>query len=171
MRLSRFLVVTAVAGLVLTGCGDESGGAGSTPSSTTPTPTAPTLPTVTQSTPVSAGLPLTVTGSGGFAGFDDRVVLDANGIATVSSRGKQTVRCKLDPTLLATVTAAAQQVDWAALQSTKPSTRHPDDMIIAVTVSGKTARLEDPALKPMATPVSKLLTEAAIPPGKLCKPV
>jgi hypothetical protein len=161
-------VLAAVAGLVLTGCGDESGGAGSTPSSTTPTPT---TPTVTQSTPVSGGLPLTVTRTGGFAGFDDQVVIGADGIATVSSRGKDTVRCKLDPTLLASVTTAAQQVDWAALQSTKPSAKHPDDMIVAVTVSGKTARLEDPKLKPMTAPVSKLLTEAAIPPGKLCKPV
>ncbi|WP_241995867.1 hypothetical protein [Kribbella antiqua] len=172
MRNQRFVVLAAVAGLVLTGCGDESGGAGSTPSSTTPTTTpTPTTPTVTQSTPVSAGLPLTVTRTGGFAGFDDQVVIDADGIATVSSRGKDPVRCKLDPSLLASVTTAAQQVDWAALQSTKPTTKHPDDMIVAVTVSGKTARLEDPKLKPMTAPVSKLLTEAAIPPGKLCKPV
>lgn len=167
-NLSRYAVVAAVAGLVLTGCGDESGGAGGTPSSSTPTPS---TPTVTQSTPVAAGLPLTVTRTGGFAGFDDQVVLGADGVATVSSRGKETVRCKLDRSLLTTITTAAQQVDWAALQSTKPSTRHPDDMIVAVTANGKTARLEDPELKPLTTPVSKLLTEAAIPPGKLCKPV
>jgi hypothetical protein len=160
-------VVAAVAGLVLTGCGDESGGAGGTTSST-PTPS---TPTVTQSTPVGVGLPLTVTRTGGFAGFDDQVVIGADGIATVSSRGKETVRCKLDPSLLTTISTAAQQVDWAALQSTKPSTKHPDDMIVAVTANGKTARLEDPKLKPLTAPVSKLLTEAAIPPGKLCKPV
>ena len=40
-------------------------------------------------------------------------------------------------------------------------------MIVAVTANGKTARLEDPKVKPLAAPVSKLLTEAAIPPGKL----
>jgi hypothetical protein len=120
---------------------------------------------------VGAGLPLTVTRTGGFAGFDDQVVIGTDGVATVSSRGKETVRCKLDRSLLTTVTEAAQQVDWAALQSTKPSTKHPDDMIVAVTANGKTARLEDPKLKPLTAPVSKLLTEAAIPPGKLCKPV
>ena len=57
---------TAVAGLVLTGCGSESG-TGGTPTTTTPPPT---LPTVTQSTPVGTGLPLTVSRTGGFAGFD-----------------------------------------------------------------------------------------------------
>ncbi|TDW15577.1 hypothetical protein [Kribbella kalugense] len=159
--------MTAAAGLVLTGCGDESGTAGSPPPAS-PTPTAPTMPSVTQSTPVGVGLPLTVSRTGGFAGFDDQVLISADGVATVSSRGKETIRCKLDPSLLTTITSAAQQVDWASVVATKPTTKHPDDMILAVTANGKTARIEDPKLKPLAAPVSKLLTEAAIPPGKLC---
>src|SRR5690348_8559437 len=155
--------MTVTAGLVLSGCGNESGSAGSP---TTPTPSAPTLPTlptasVTQSTPVGAGLPLTVSRTGGFAGFDDRVQISPDGVATVSGRGKETIRCKLDPSLLATITAAAQQVDWAGLVATKPTTKHPDDMILAVTANGKTARIEDPKVKPLAAPVNKLLTEAA----------
>jgi hypothetical protein len=160
-------VVAAVAGLVLTGCGSEGGSSG-TPVSRTP---APTTPTVTQSTPVGTGLPLVVTRTGGFAGFDDKVVIGTDGVATVSSRGKETVRCKLDQSLLATITAAAQQVDWAGLPVVKPTVRYPDDMIVAVTANGKTARLEEPKVKVMTAPVSTLLTEAAIPPGKLCKPV
>ncbi|MFF0343593.1 hypothetical protein [Kribbella sp. NPDC004875] len=155
-----------VAGVVLSGCGDESGSSGGTPVSSPP----PTLPTasVTQSTPVGAGLPLTVSRTGGFAGFDDQVQISPDGIATVSARGKQTIRCKLDPSLLTTISTAAQQVDWASLVATKPSTKHPDDMVVAVSANGKTARIEDPELKPLAAPVNKLLTEAAIPPGKLC---
>jgi hypothetical protein len=81
------------------------------------------------------------------------------------------VRCKLDPGFLGTITDAAQQVDWAAVGVTKPTVRHPDDMIIAISANGGLARLEDPKLKPMVASVSKLLTEAAVPPGKLCKPV
>ena len=92
---------------------------------------------------VGTGLPLVVTRTGGFAGFDDKVVIDTDGVATVSSRGKETVRCKLDQSLLATITAAAQQVDWAGLPVVKPTVRHPDDMIVAVTANGKTARLEE----------------------------
>jgi hypothetical protein len=162
-----------VAGFVLAGCGSESGAGGGTPTSpsnTSSTPP-PTLPSVTQSAPVGAGLPLTVSRTGGFAGFDDQVQIGTDGVATVSSRGKETLRCKLDPTLLTTITTAAEKVDWAGLVATKPSTRHPDDMIVAVSANGKTARLEDPKLKPLAAPVSKLLTEAAIPPGKLCKQI
>lgn len=158
-------VCTTVAGLVLTGCGSESGTAG-TPQTTTPPPT---LPTVTQSTPVGTGLPLTVSRTGGFAGFDDHVQIAPDGVATVSKRGKDTIRCKLDPSLLTTITTAAQQVDWASLGVAKPATKHPDDMIVAVSANGKTARIEDPNLKPLAAPVNQLLTEAAIPPGKLCK--
>ena len=160
-------MVAAVAGLVLTGCGSEDGSSG-TPVSRTPTPTTPTVDPVD---PVGTGLPLVVTRTGGFAGFDDKVVIDTDGVATVSSRGKETVRCKLDQSLLATITAAARQVDWAGLPVVKPTVRHPDDMIVAVTANGKTARLEEPKVKAMTAPVSTLLTEAAIPPGKLCKPV
>ena len=167
-NLSRYTALAALAGLVLSGCGSESG-AGSTPT-TSNTPTAPTLPTasVTQSTPVGAGLPLTVSRKGGFAGFDDQVLISPDGVATVSARGKETIRCKLDPSLLNTITEAAQQVDWASLVATKPTTKHPDDMILAVSANGKTARIEDPKVKPLAAPVNELLTEAAIPPGKLC---
>lgn len=158
-----------IASFVLTGCGSESG-AGS-PNPSTPPPSAPTLPTasVTQSTPVGTGLPLTVSRTGGFAGFDDQVQIGTDGVATVSKRGKETIRCKLDPSLLTTITTAAQQVDWASLAATKPATKHPDDMIVAVSANGKTARIEDPKVKPLTASVTKLLTEAAIPPGPLCK--
>ncbi|MFC6161648.1 hypothetical protein [Kribbella jiaozuonensis] len=111
---------------------------------------------------------MTVSRTGGFAGFDDQVLISPDGVATVSSRGKETIRCKLAPSLLTTISQASQQVDWAGLVATKPTTKHPDDMILAVSANGKTARIEDPKVKPLAAPVNALLTEAAIPPGKLC---
>lgn len=168
----RYAVLAAAAGLVLTGCGDEStpdaGSSPSAPATSTPAPSTPT--TGTPST--GAGpLPLTVTRTGGFAGFNDKVFIDTDGVASVSTRGKDPVRCKLDAGFLGTITDAVKQVDWADVGITKPSVRYPDDMIIAVSTSGGLARLEDPKLKPMVAPVSKLLTEAAVPPGKLCKPV
>jgi hypothetical protein len=153
---------TAAAGLLLAGCGDDSG-AGSTPSPSTPATSTPT-----PSTPEA--LPITVTRTGGFAGFDDRVVIGTDGVTTVSRRGKQTHKCKLDAAFLTSLHTAVNQVDWAGIGSTKPSIRHPDDMIIAISAGGGIARMEDPRLKPLATPVTQLLTEAAAP-GKLCKPV
>ncbi|GAA1605195.1 hypothetical protein GCM10009789_68930 [Kribbella sancticallisti] len=172
MKSIRYAVLAAAAGLVLTGCGDESDpGAGASPSassSSMPTPGSPTSGTPTTGTP--GALPLTVTRTGGFAGFDDHIVVGTDGITSIGSRGKDPVRCKLEAGFLNTLTTAAGQVDWASVGVTKPTVRHPDDMIVAVGAGGGLARLEDPKLKPLAAPVSTLLTEAAAP-GKLCKPV
>lgn len=168
MKSIRFAVLAAAAGLVLTGCGDESDpGAGSSPS--VPGPTTPITSTPTPP-PGAAGLPLTVSRTGGFAGFNDQIVVGTDGIASVTSMGKDPSRCKLETAFLGTLTAAAQQVDWAAVGVTKPTIRHPDDMIIAVSSGGGLARLDDPKLKPLVTPVGKLLTEATKP-GNLCKSV
>ncbi|TWD73388.1 hypothetical protein FB561_7277 [Kribbella amoyensis] len=148
---------------MLAGCGDDTG-AGGTPTS------APTR-APSSAAPTGEVFPVTVTRTGGFAGFDDRVVIGKDGVASVSQRAKDPVRCKLDPSLLTTLTTALEQVDWAAVGSTKPTFRHPDDLIVAVSAGGGTARIEEPKLKPLMAPVSKLLTEATVPPGKLCKPV
>ncbi|WP_238165834.1 hypothetical protein [Kribbella caucasensis] len=162
MKSIRYAALAAVAGLVLTGCGDEpDSNSGSNPTTSAPT----------SSSTTTGGLPLTVTRTGGFAGFDDRVVLGADGIASVSKRGKDPVRCRLDAGLLTTITDAVKQIDWTDVGTTKPTVRYPDDMIIAVAASGGLTRLEDPKVKPLVTPVSQLLTEATVPPGKLCKAV
>ncbi len=164
----RFAVLAAATGLVLAGCGDEADpGAGSTPS--VPAPSTPITSTPT-ATPGTGPLPFTVTRTGGFAGFNDTVVVGTDGIANVASMGKDPSRCKLEAGFLGTLTDAVKQVDWASVGITKPTVRHPDDMIVAVSASGGLARLEDPKLKPLVAPVSKLLTEATKP-GNLCKPV
>jgi hypothetical protein len=168
----RYVVLAAAAGLVLAGCGDEtnSGGTPTTPPPSAPSTNTPGTPTsAPSSTRTSSAMPLTVTRSGGFAGFDDRVVLGADGIANVSSRNQPAVRCKVETGLFTTLLAAVDQVDWAAVGATKPTVKHPDDMIIAVSAGGGLARLEDPKVKPMVTPVGRLLTEATS--AKTCKPV
>jgi hypothetical protein len=168
----RFAALAAAAGLVLAGCGDEtnSGSSPTTPPASTPATSTPAPSTPPSSTRTSDPMPLTVTRSGGFAGFDDRVVLGADGFASVSRRGQSPVRCKLDAGLFTTIVAAVGQVDWATVGTTKPTVKHPDDMIIAVSAGGGLARLEDPKLKPMVAPVGKLLTEATSQAKKLCKP-
>jgi hypothetical protein len=163
----RYAALAAAAGLVLAGCGDETN-SGSAPPPTPPSTSTPGTPTsAPSSTRTSDAMPLTVTRTGGFAGFDDRVVLGADGIASISRRGQDPVRCKVEPGLFNTVIAAVGQVDWASVGTTKPTVKHPDDMIIAVSAGGGLARLEDPKVKPMVTPVSKLLAGATSP--KTCK--
>lgn len=168
VRHLRFAVLAATAGLALAGCGDESDpGAGSTPSQ--PGPSTP-ITSTPSATPGAGPLPFTVTRTGGFAGFNDTVVVGTDGVAAVTSMGKNPSKCKLEAGLLGDLTAAVQQVDWASVGITKPTVRHPDDMIVAVSAGGGLARLEDPKLKPLVAPVGTLLTEATKP-GNLCKPV
>jgi hypothetical protein len=165
----RYAALAAAAGLVLAGCGDETN-SGSAPPPTQPSASTPGTPTsAPSSTRTSEAMPLTVTRTGGFAGFDDRVVLGADGIANVSRRGADPVRCKVEPGLFSTIVAAVGQVDWAAVGSTKPSVKHPDDMIVAISAGGGLARIENPLVKPMVTPVNNLLTGAIS--KKTCKPV
>lgn len=168
MKNIRFVLLAAAAGLILTGCGDDSG-AGGTPSATN-NPSTPIASLPSPSTTTGTGLPLTVSRTGGFAGFNDQVAVGTDGIVTASSMGKGPSKCKLEPGFLTTLTDAVKQVDWAAVGVTKPTIRHPDDMIIAVAAGGGLARLDDPKLKPLVAPVGTLLTEATKP-GSLCKPV
>jgi hypothetical protein len=115
---------------------------------------------------------LTVTRDGGLAGFSDRVVVSADGTTSVSKRSGAPSRCRLDASLLTSITEGLKAIDWRSLGVTKPTVKHPDDMIIAVAADGGLARLEDPRVKPLVTPVGKLLTEATAPAGarRLCKP-
>ncbi|NEA32089.1 hypothetical protein G3I17_10470 [Streptomyces sp. SID13031] len=154
----------------MTGCGDDSdSGAGSTPSAPNSSTPITSTPTPTPTTGAGA-LPLTVSRTGGFAGFNDQLVVGADGVVNATSMGKSPGKCKLEDGFLSTLTDAVKQVDWAAVGVTKPTIRHPDDMIIAVSASGGLARLDDPKLKPLVAPVGTLLTEATKP-GSLCKPV
>jgi hypothetical protein len=163
----RFVLLAAAAGLIMTGCGDDSSAGGQPSATTNPSTPVASLPTPSSGT---GGLPLTVSRTGGFAGFNDQVVVGTDGIASVSSMGKAPGKCKLEAGFLNSLTDAAKQVDWASVGVTKPTVRHPDDMVIAVSSSGGLARLDDPKLKPLVAPVGTLLTEATKP-GNLCKPV
>jgi hypothetical protein len=161
VKTIRYAALVAIAGLVLTGCGNDStSGAGGSP--TTPASSAP-----------QQAWPLTVTRDGGLAGFSDRVVVSADGTTSVSKRGGTPSRCRLDASLLTSITEGLKAIDWRSVGVTKPTFKHPDDMIIAVAADGGLARLEDPRVKPLVTPVGKLLTEATAPAEarKLCKPV
>lgn len=186
MKTIRYAALLVTAGLVLTGCGDESpSGAGDTPTGGNPTagptssPAASTSPTVSPSGPPTGspsspggdGLWLTVTRDGGIAGFSDRVSVGPNGVVKVSKRGGEPSTCRLDPGLLASVTSAVGAVDWDAVGNNRPTGRFPDDMVIAVAAGGGMARLEDPAVKPLVAPVGKLLIATTGGSSALCQPI
>ncbi|MFC0625942.1 hypothetical protein [Kribbella deserti] len=179
----RLTAVALLAGLALTGCGDESGPVGGPAQTASPAPSAspsaepsPST-TVSPSTssspsPTADALPLVLTRDGGFAGFADRIAIGPDGIADVSTRrGKS--RCRVEAGLLATIKTAAAKIDWSALESKPPTEQHPDDMIVAVAAQGGIARLEDPRVQPLEDPLGQLLKESYQPDinRSLCKPV
>jgi hypothetical protein len=165
-----YVTPIAVSALVLAvaGCGDESGGS-SSPSGTPTAGSSTSQPAPTSSAPAPA-FPLTVSRTGGFAGFDDKLVIEADGSATLTRR-KVATRCTVDPALLATITTSATKVDWSALPVKPPTVEHPDDMVVSVSARGGVAELGDPRVGALNAPLSRLLADAGNPAGqrKLCR--
>lgn len=155
-------VVSATAVLVLaTGCGGAAGtsSGGGEPSGTAPDP--PALP---------AGLELRR--SGGFAGFDDRLTVAADGTVALTRRGGATVRCVLEPALRERVAA----VPWAQVRPAAPAPGSADRFTYVVRVAGHEATLAErddlDATQTAALETAAALISAAASPraGGGCRP-
>ena len=162
------LPVGALAAALLAACGSTS------PSSGAPT----SVPTAGGAT--SPGSPgsslaaaLTVTRTGGVAGVRDRLLIGTDGIASVSRHGEPTGRCRVQAALMGRIAGAARSVDWASLPTAVTTPRHPDDLVVVVSSGRAGARLEDPAVKDLAQPLTDLLNDATSPVARrrLCQPV
>jgi hypothetical protein len=149
--------------LLLAACGSSSGSSASPTGGGSPSAGA---------TPSLNG-PLTVTRSGGVAGFQDRVIITADGEATVTSRGAQPAQCRVEASLMRSIARAVAAVDWASLPAPSTQPKHPDDLVVVVSSGGSGARLEDPAVKDLAQPVTDLLNDVSAPPAQrtLCRPL
>ncbi len=168
------ILVTGTFVLALAACGSGSGGSGApdgatgspssspSPSSSTPPPRTPT-----------AAFPLTVTRTGGIAGFHDTVVLQADGRLEVNSRG-HTSSCQLKPEVLKDILRAVGGVPWARLTPADSKPKHPDDMVLLVRSDGRRApaRLDDPLLGGLQQQLSDLVVDSsgANPAHELCVP-
>ena len=92
-------------------------------------------------------LSITIIRRGGFAAFDDRIVIEPDGALQVRSRARpQGERGRLVPDWHHRLTAACAAVDWPALGTAQPQVRYPDDMIVAVSTPEGIARTEDDRL-------------------------
>jgi hypothetical protein len=179
-RLTGAVLLSCLS-LAVAGCGNEEPGAGSEPSSPAATTTAGTptesIPTVTRTPtiPPSAdpggepGFPMTVTRTGGIIGFSDALTIRADGMTTVSVKGRSG-QCQVDTSLLSTITGAAAKVDWKGLPGKPPTPRFPDDLVLAVSAGGGHIRLDDPRVKALSSPLNKLLGDVDTAPAqrKLC---
>lgn len=124
-QLSRILCSAALVVAMTAACGG---------SATTPTQ---------QSQP--AVFPLTITRTGGIAGFRDVLVVAGDGLVSVTRKGQAPRRCQLTRTALARLTTAASLVPWSRITAANTHPSFPDDMVTAVqSPAGGPVRLEDP---------------------------
>ena len=106
-------------------------------------PQAPSASTV--SVPRRAVFPLTMTRTGGIAGFQDVMVVARDGLVSVTDRVKKQRACQLTPEANQQVRTAATRVPWARLAPDDGRARFPDDKVVMVkSPAGGPVRLDDP---------------------------
>ena len=94
-----------------------------------------------------AVFPLTMTRTGGFAGFQDVLVVARDGLVSVTRRAQKQGGCRLTPAAAGRVRTAAAAVPWARLTPDRGQARFPDDLVVMVrSPAGGPVRLEEPKL-------------------------
>ena len=108
-------------------------------------PQAPSTLAASESLPsYRAVFPVTMTRTGGFAGFQDVLVMTREGHVLVTDRGQGQRQCQLTPAATQRLRTAASQVPWAYLTPDSGQARFPDDMVVMVkSPAGGPARVEN----------------------------
>jgi len=153
-KLSRG-ICCAAAGLAMAACGSQS-----TPTGSGSSPSQPTV------------FPVTITRTGGIAGFQDVVVVADDGQVSVTRKGQQQRHCRLTPEAVERLRTAASQTPWARITQASTQPAFPDDLVTMVrSPAGGPARLEDPKMgaggKAFQELLSDLTGSTAAP--RLCK--
>jgi hypothetical protein len=92
-----------------------------------------------------AVFPLTITRIGGIAGFHDVLIVNGDGLVSVTQKGKTRWQCRLTPVAAKRVATAASAVPWPRLTTSNTSASFPDDLVTLVqSAAGGPVRLEDP---------------------------
>lgn len=115
---------------------------------------------------------LTMTRTGGIAGFQDLLVVAGTGMVAVTRRGQKAPACRLTPVALRQVRAAAGAVPWARITPDAGQARFPDDMVVMVKSRlGGPARVEDPRLGASGKVFQSLVSDVLVDPAasSMCK--
>ena len=130
--LSRVLCSTAIVVATTAACG----GSATTLTSQKTTPTSQSQPAVFH---------LTITRTGGIAGFRDVLVVSGNGLVSVTHKGQKPRRCQLTPETVKRLATAASQVPWSRITPASTNPSFPDNMTTTVqSPAGGPVPLEDP---------------------------
>ena len=109
----------------------------------------------------AAPFPLTITRTGGLAGFSDRYVVERTGsVHRDSATGPQVCRMGEDP--LSRLAGVARPITGTATTSAA----HPDDLVVVVATPRGSARLSDAELSGTASVVTTLLEDVAKDPAQ-----
>jgi hypothetical protein len=155
-QLTRVICCTAALA-VMTGCGTQTGStSGSTPTS---------KPSV---------FPLTITRTGGIAGFQDVLVVASDGLVSVTQKVQSQRRCQLTPEATKRLIKAASTVPWPQLTAGSTTASFPDDLVTMVTSrAGGPIRLEDPQVSAAGPVFAELVNDLSggRSASGMCKPV
>ena len=159
--LSRVLCSTAIVVATTAACG----GSATTLTSQKTTPTSQSQPAV---------FPLTITRTGGIAGFRDVLVVSGNGLVSVTHKGQKPRRCQLTPETVKRLATAASQVPWSRITPASMHPSFPDDMVTAMqSPAGGPVRLEDPQAGKKSQVFIELLNDLNSGPAasRMCMPI
>lgn len=117
--------------------------------------------------------PLTVTRTGGIAGFRDVMVVAGDGLVTLTRQGQRPQRCRLTAHAAGRLSTAASQVPWSRVTPASGSPSFPDDMVTtARSPAGGPIRLEDPQAGTAGRVLIELLNDlSGGPASRTCGPV
>ena len=152
-HLTRVLCSCAVV-LAMTACGSQS---------VTSTPGTGSMRTSEHQAPV---FPVTITRTGGVAGFHDVLVVAADGVVSVRGRAQLQRQCQLTADALEQLTTAVSAVPWPRITPSSTAAAFPDDLVTLVrSPAGGPVRLDDPQVGAGGRQLGALLTDLAGDPG------
>jgi hypothetical protein len=121
----------------------------------------------------TAVFPLTITRIGGFAGFQDVVVVAGDGLVSVTRRGQRR-QCRLTRDAAERLAVAASRVPWSRIPAASTRPAFPDDLVtVAQSPAGGPVRLEDPQVGAGGQVLLALLNDLSRGPtaSLMCKPL
>jgi hypothetical protein len=153
-QLSRVICCTAAV-MAMAACGSQS------------------APTVSGSPPSQREVfPLTITRTGGIAGFRDVVVIAGDGLVSVTNKRREQQHCRLTPEAVKRLTTAASQAPWARISPGSTQPDFPDDMVTMVrSPAGGPVRLDDPRVGAAGKVFQEMLSDlgGGATASRLCK--
>jgi hypothetical protein len=111
-----------------------------------PTASATPKPSASSTTgEVQMSMPLTLKRTGGIAGFNDNLTVNADGTATLTSRGRKPLTCTVAAETFGKLNQAIQTVDTASVPVGKPGKTPPiaDEIYLTLIVGDKAIRYQN----------------------------